>query len=281
MDTLSYKTIATNKSTANKLWVLIDAEGQTLGRLASKVAILLRGKHKPNFTPHVDCGDNVVVVNASKVNLTGKKWEDKTYIRYTGYPGGQRTLTAKQLFDKNPSTIIEKSVKGMLPKNKLGATLFRNLRVYNNTNHNHEAQKPVSINLNEVNQMENVIHKIGRRKTAVARVYLKKGKGNIMVNKKDYKIYFPTLSLQFKINQPFNLTKNEKKFDTSINVYGGGATGQAEAIRLALSRALCELDEKNREILKPEGLLTRDPRMVERKKFGQKKARKKFQFSKR
>ena len=151
MDTLSYKTIATNKSTANKLWVLIDAEGQTLGRLASKVAILLRGKHKPNFTPHVDCGDNVVVVNASKVNLTGKKWEDKTYIRYTGYPGGQRTLTANQLFDKNPSTIIEKSVKGMLPKNKLGAALFRNLHVYNNTNHNHEAQKPASIDLNDVN----------------------------------------------------------------------------------------------------------------------------------
>lgn len=151
MDTLSYKTIATNKSTANKLWVLVDAEGQTLGRLASKVAILLRGKHKPNFTPHVDCGDNVVVVNASKVNLTGKKWEDKTYIRYTGYPGGQRTLTANQLFDKNPSTIIEKSVKGMLPKNKLGATLFRNLHVYNDTNHNQEAQKPVSINLNDVN----------------------------------------------------------------------------------------------------------------------------------
>jgi len=151
MDTLSYKTIATNKSTANKLWVLVDAEGQTLGRLASKVAILLRGKHKPNFTPHVDCGDNVVVVNASKVNLTGKKWEDKTYIRYTGYPGGQRTLTANQLFEKNPSTIIEKSVKGMLPKNKLGATLFRNLHVYNDTNHNQEAQKPVSINLNDVN----------------------------------------------------------------------------------------------------------------------------------
>ena len=151
MDTLSYKTIATNKSTADKLWVLVDAKGQTLGRLASKVAILLRGKHKPNFTPHVDCGDNVVVINASKVNLTGKKWEDKTYIRYTGYPGGQRTLTANQLFDKNPSTIIEKSVKGMLPKNKLGAALFRNLHVYNNTNHDQEAQKPVSINLNDVN----------------------------------------------------------------------------------------------------------------------------------
>tara|TARA_B100000029_G_scaffold470857_1_gene510003 strand:- start:51 stop:440 length:390 start_codon:yes stop_codon:yes gene_type:complete len=129
--------------------------------------------------------------------------------------------------------------------------------------------------------MKDVIHKIGRRKTAVARVYLKKGKGNILVNKKDFKLYFPTLSLQFKINQPFTITKNEKNFDANVNVYGGGATGQAEAIRLAISRALCEVDEKNRTILKPEGLLTRDPRMVERKKFGQKKARKKFQFSKR
>lgn len=151
MDTLSFKTISANKSTANKLWVLVDAEGQTLGRLASKVAILLRGKHKPNFTPHIDCGDNVVVINASKVNLTGKKWENKTYIRYTGYPGGQRTLTANQLFDKNPSSIIEKSVKGMLPKNKLGAALFRNLYVCNDANHNQESQKPVSINLNDVN----------------------------------------------------------------------------------------------------------------------------------
>ncbi len=150
MDTLSYKTIAANKSTVNKLWVLVDAEGQTLGRLASKVAILLRGKHKPNFTPHVDCGDNVVIINASKVNLTGNKWEDKTYIRYTGYPGGQRSLSANQLFKKNPSTIIEKSVKGMLPKNKLGSELFRNLYVYNDSNHNQDAQKPVTINLNEI-----------------------------------------------------------------------------------------------------------------------------------
>ena len=150
MDTLSYKTIAANKSTVNKLWVLVDAEGQTLGRLASKVAILLRGKHKPNFTPHVDCGDNVVIINASKVNLTGSKWEDKTYIRYTGYPGGQRSLSANQLFKKNPSTIIEKSVKGMLPKNKLGSELFRNLYVYNDSNHNQDAQKPVTINLNEI-----------------------------------------------------------------------------------------------------------------------------------
>ena len=126
-----------------------------------------------------------------------------------------------------------------------------------------------------------VIHKIGRRKTAVARVYVSKGKGNIIVNKKNLNTYFPTATLQYKVNQPLALTNNEDNFDVKVNVFGGGITGQAEAVRLALSRAMCELDEDNRAILKPEGLLTRDPRMVERKKFGQKKARKKFQFSKR
>ena len=125
------------------------------------------------------------------------------------------------------------------------------------------------------------IHKIGRRKTAVARVYVSEGKGNITVNKRDFDNYFTTATLQYKVKQPLTLTNNEKSFDISVNVYGGGITGQAEAIRLAISRAMCELNEENRAILKPEGLLTRDPRMVERKKFGQKKARKKFQFSKR
>ena len=125
------------------------------------------------------------------------------------------------------------------------------------------------------------IHKIGRRKTAVARVYVSEGKGNITVNKKDVNTYFPTATLQYKVNQPLALTDNEGNFDIKVNVFGGGVTGQAEAVRLALSRAMCELNEENRSILKPEGLLTRDPRMVERKKFGQKKARKKFQFSKR
>jgi small subunit ribosomal protein S9 len=125
------------------------------------------------------------------------------------------------------------------------------------------------------------IHKIGRRKTAVARVYVSEGKGNITVNKKDYKNYFTTPTLQYKIMQALNLTDNATAFDIKINVYGGGVTGQAEAIRLGISRALVELNPENRAILKPEGLLTRDPRMVERKKFGQKKARKKFQFSKR
>ncbi|NNF19753.1 MAG: 30S ribosomal protein S9 [Flavobacteriaceae bacterium] len=126
-----------------------------------------------------------------------------------------------------------------------------------------------------------VIHKIGRRKTAVARVYLSEGKGNITINKKDLAQYFPTATLQYKVTQPFALTGTDDTFDVRVNVFGGGITGQAEAVRLALSRALCELDAEHRGVLKPEGLLTRDPRMVERKKFGQKKARKKFQFSKR
>src|SRR5690606_466358 len=126
-----------------------------------------------------------------------------------------------------------------------------------------------------------VIHKIGRRKTAVARVYVAKGKGNITVNKKDMASYFTTATLQYKVNQPLAMTNNDGNSDIKVNVYGGGITGQAEAVRLAIARAMCEVDAENRSIIKPEGLLTRDPRMVERKKFGQKKARKKFQFSKR
>ena len=151
VDTLSYKTISANKATVNKEWVLVDAEGQALGRLASKVAKLLRGKHKPNFTPHVDCGDNVIVINAEKITLSGNKWNDKTYIRHTGYPGGQRSLTATELYGKDPARVVEKSVKGMLPKNKLGADLFRNLTVVVGSEHAHAAQKPKAINLNEFN----------------------------------------------------------------------------------------------------------------------------------
>ena len=151
MDTSSFKTISANKKTVEKNWVLVDADGQTLGRLASKVAILLRGKHKPNFTPHVDCGDNVIVINSKKINLSGNKWEQKKYIRHTGYPGGQRSLSALEQFAKNPNSIIEKSVKGMLPKNKLGANLFRNLHVFSDSVHKFEAQKPSEIDLNKVN----------------------------------------------------------------------------------------------------------------------------------
>ena len=150
MDTLSFKTVSANKETANKEWVVINAEGQALGRVASIVANLIRGKYKTNYTPHVDCGDNVIVVNAEKVTLSGAKWERKEYIRHTGRPGGQRSLTASELLRKHPTALVEKAVKGMLPKNKLGAALFTNLFVYEGGEHNQEAQKPKEINLNDI-----------------------------------------------------------------------------------------------------------------------------------
>ena len=130
MDTLSYKTISANSETVNKEWLLVDAEGEVLGRLASKVAKLIRGKHKVNYTPHVDCGDNVIVINADKVELSGDKWSQKQYISHTGYPGGQRIISAEKLHQKNNIKLVEKAVKGMLPKNKLGAELYRNLKVF-------------------------------------------------------------------------------------------------------------------------------------------------------
>jgi len=150
MDTLSYKTISANNETVTKEWVLIDAENEILGRLASKAALLLRGKLKTNYTPHVDCGDNVVIINAEKVRMTGNKLNDKTYIRHSGYPGGQTVLIAKQILKTKPERIIEKAIKGMLPKNRLGSELFRNLYVYAGPEHKQEAQQPKKINLNDI-----------------------------------------------------------------------------------------------------------------------------------
>jgi len=150
MNTLSYKTVSANKNTVNKEWVLIDAENEVLGRLASDTAKFLRGKYKTNFTPHVDCGDNVIIINADKIRLTGNKWDQKEYIRHTGYPGGQRKTSATELMAKKPEAMVEKAIKGMLPKNKLGADLFRNLYVYAGTEHSQEAQKPKKINLKSI-----------------------------------------------------------------------------------------------------------------------------------
>ena len=150
MDTLSYKTVSANKATASKEWIIVDAEGQVLGRLASKVAKILRGKNKSSFTPHVDCGDNVIVVNAEKVALTGNKLSDKTYIRHTGYPGGQRKQTATEVLAKYPERLVEKAVKGMLPKNRLGRKLFTNLHVVIGAEHKYEAQKPKVVDLNTI-----------------------------------------------------------------------------------------------------------------------------------
>ena len=150
MDSLSYKTISANASTVEKEWVLIDASNEVLGRLCSQVAKILRGKHKPCYTPHTDCGDYVIVINADKVKLTGNKLTDKVYVRHTGYPGGQRFATPADYLSKKPQFVIEKAVRGMLPKTRLGDAIFKNLKVYAGAEHPHTAQTPKTIKLTEI-----------------------------------------------------------------------------------------------------------------------------------
>ena len=239
MESLSYKTISANAATVTKEWVLIDATDAVVGRLASQVAKILRGKNKPSFTPHVDCGDNVIIINADKVKFTGKKMTDKVYVRHTGYPGGQRYATPADYLRKKPEFVLEKAVKSMLPRT------------------------------------------VGRRKAAVARVYVKPGKGNITINQKPLDTYFPLEIFQYVVKQPLLVTSTTENFDITITLDGGGIKGQAEAARLGIARALCEIDAEMRPVLKKNGFMTRDPREVERKKPGQPGARRKFQFSKR
>jgi len=145
VDTLSYKTISANSATVQKEWIVVDANGEILGRLASQIAKILRGKHKPSFTPHVDCGDNVIVINADKIRLTGKKMTDKEYVRHTGHPGGQRFATPREVLAKQPGRVVEMAVRGMLPKNRLGRRMFTNLYVYAGGEHPHAAQQPKEV----------------------------------------------------------------------------------------------------------------------------------------
>jgi large subunit ribosomal protein L13 len=147
VDTLSYKTISANSKTVDKQWVIVDAEGKTLGRFCSEVAKILRGKNKTNYTPHVDCGDNVIVVNCEKITLSGNKMDTKEYQNYSGYPGGRRVTTAKEMLERKPKDLIERGVRGMLPKNRLGRKLFTNMNVFVGSEHPHAAQKPTKVEI--------------------------------------------------------------------------------------------------------------------------------------
>lgn len=150
MNTLSYKTVSVNKENADKKWYVVDAEGQILGRFASEVAMILRGKRKPCYTPHSDCGDNVIIINAEKIQLTGNKMNDKYYVRYTGFPGGQRVRSVKEQLNRKPAAVLEHAIKGMLPKTKLGSAIYKNLYVYAGPEHPHEAQKPTELKINTI-----------------------------------------------------------------------------------------------------------------------------------
>lgn len=146
MDTLSYKTQSAKNEEVERKWYIVDAEGEVVGRLCSKIAMVLRGKHKPSYTPHVDCGDHVIVINAGKIRFTGNKLSQKEYQTYSGYPGGQKSTSAKEMLDKHPIRIVERAVKGMLPKNRLGRRMYKKLHVYEGAEHPHEAQKPEPFN---------------------------------------------------------------------------------------------------------------------------------------
>jgi large subunit ribosomal protein L13 len=150
VDTLSYKTLSANKETADKQWFVVDAEGQILGRMASKVAKVLRGKYKTNFTPHADCGDYVIIINASKIVMTGNKMTDREIFSHTGYPGGQKRISPSEMLAKDETSVVRHAVKGMLPKNKLGAEMLRNCYIHAGAEHNQEAQKPKALNLNDL-----------------------------------------------------------------------------------------------------------------------------------
>ncbi len=271
-------------------WHVIDAEDQVLGRIASDAARLLQGKHKPVYTPHIDTGDHVVIVNAAKVRLTGRKEEQKLYRYHSGYEGGLREERAKDLRQKNPVRMVEEAVRGMLPKTKLGEAMWRKLKVYADAEHPHKAQKPRP-RAHGSNQHArgriNVAaagiqyYGTGRRKTSTARVFLRPGTGGIVINRKPIEQAFPTEALRTQIKQPLSVTETADKFDVLATIAGGGVAGQAGALRLGIARALVEFNIELRQRLKKAGFLTRDARIKERKKYGQKGARKRFQFSKR
>ena len=274
MRTESYK-----KSDIEESWILLDAKGKTLGRFATEIAKILSGKNKPEYTPNADLGDFVVVVNASAINVTGKKLDQKLYYRPSGYPGGIKSKPLKDIMENSASEAIKSAVKGMLPKSKLGRQMFTKLKVYDDEHHPHAAQKPVTLELQE-RKLDQIIT-VGRRKTSTARVFLQKGSGEITVNKKKLEVYFGREVAQMVVKQPLVSTELTQGVDIKATVSGGGSFGQAGAIRLGIARALIEYDETLKPILKKEGFLTRDSRKVERKKVGLRKARKRPQYSKR
>ena len=301
-----------------KKWVMVDAEGLIVGRLASIVALRLRGKHKPTFTPHADDGDNVIIINAAKVVLTGRKREQKVYHRHTGFIGGIKETSAKSILEgRFPERIVEKAVERMLPRGPLGTKAAwkfarlsrpgpsaRGATAAEARCRRDESQEQERLRMAEtVQSLEGLsalkpetpeqpkyVQKLdkqgrayatGKRKDAVARVWIKPGPGKITINTRAVEVFFARPVLRMLIQQPLVATNRNGQYDVVCTVSGGGLSGQAGAVRHGLSKALTYFEPDLRGALKQGGFLTRDPRVVERKKYGHKKARRSFQFSKR
>ncbi len=300
-----------------KKWLIIDAKGLVVGRLASLVAMRLRGKHKPTYTPHVDDGDNVIVINAAQAVLTGRKREKKVYYHHTGYIGGIKERTAKSILEgRFPERVVEKAIERMLPRGPLARRQLGNLRVYPGRRSSacgaesgsrrcrrNEPQEQERLMAETVQSMEGLaalkpaepeaqprVQKLdkqgrsyatGKRKNAVARVWIKPGSGKITVNKRAVEVFFARPVLRMLIQQPLVTANRQGQYDVVCTVSGGGLSGQAGAVRHGISKALTYFEPDLRTPLKRGGFLTRDPRVVERKKYGRMKARRSFQFSKR
>src|SRR5262245_47068807 len=311
------KTFSAKPADIEKKWVVIDATGLVVGRLASLVAMRLRGKHKPTYTPHVDDGDNVIIVNAEKIVLTGKKRENKIYRHHTGHIGGIKERTARSILEgKFPQRVVEKAVERMPPRGPLGRVQPgnlcgsrasargaepRNARRCRPQPQEYEERVTMAETMQSLDQLSALkpaaapetpkyVQKLdkqgrayatGKRKDAVARVWVKPGAGRIVINTREIEIYFARPVLRMLIQQPLVATNRSGQYDVTCTVSGGGLSGQAGAVRHGLSKALMNYEPDLRGALKRGGFLTRDPRVVERKKYGRAKARRSFQFSKR
>ena len=266
-------------SEVDRRWYVIDAEDMVLGRLATRVAMVLRGKHKPIFTPHVDTGDFVIVINAEKIKLTGNKREQKTYYRHSGWVGGIKEITAEKILEgPHPDRVVTSAIRGMLPKNSLGRKQLTKLKVYAGAEHPHRGSEAGgALAVTDTTHAEAT----GRRKSSVSHVWLTLGTGQFLINGRSLEEYFPRESLRTLINAPLETAGVVGQYDIKANIKGGGVAGQAGALRHSISRALEKVDPNLRAGLKKAGFLTRDARKVERKKYGQRGARARFQFSKR
>ena len=275
------KTYTAKPGEIQRDWYVVDAEGKTLGRLATQIADTLRGKHKPQYTPHVDTGDFVIVVNAEKIHVTGQKLDQKMVYRHSGYPGGLKTRTLREQLERRPTEVIRKAVKGMLPKNKLAARSSPSSRSTPAPSIPHAPQAPKE--LKTPRHMADIAQYLGtgKRKTSVARVILRPGDGKTWINGRTIEDYFPRGVAPHAGARPLRTAGAAGTYDLRVRVHGGGISGQAGAIRHGIARALVEADPELRVSLKRQGFLTRDARQVERKKAGLHKARKAPQFSKR
>ena len=277
------KTFSAKPAEVTHEWFVIDATDKVLGRVASEVALRLRGKHKAIYTPHVDTGDFIVIVNADKIRVTGNKAQDKIYYRHSGYPGGIRGMNFKDMQARHPGRALEKAVKGMLPKGPLGYAMIKKLKVYagDSASAHRSATQETRHSSGRCAMIGNWNYGTGRRKSSVARVFIKKGTGQILVNGRPVEEYFGRQTSIMVVRQPLLLTANDAAFDVKVNVRGGGETGQAGAVRHGITRALIDYDAALKGELSRAGFVTRDAREVERKKVGLHGARRRKQFSKR